>query len=219
MADNFLITQGAGTTIAADDNGGALYQRVKMTWGADGSFNEVAAATPMPVTLDASYAEDAAHTTADKGIFILSRRIDTLASSAGTTADYASINTDANGRVYTYEQPVAADGMLPLTAVLGATTTGTTTLTAAATLHSLTIDNGDSAAAYVKIYDKATAATGSDTPIGRYILGAGVGRTITFGRWGLKLAAGLSIRSVTESTDAGTTSPTAGKVMVQGTYK
>jgi hypothetical protein len=45
-------------------------------------------------------AEDAAHTSGDAGVFVLSRRIDAAASSAGTDADYAAINTDANGKLW-----------------------------------------------------------------------------------------------------------------------
>lgn len=37
MADNVTITAGAGTTIAADDVGGALHQRVKLVLGDDGT--------------------------------------------------------------------------------------------------------------------------------------------------------------------------------------
>ena len=37
MADNISVTAGAGTTIAADDVGGALHQRVKLVLGDDGT--------------------------------------------------------------------------------------------------------------------------------------------------------------------------------------
>jgi hypothetical protein len=37
MADNVAITAGSGTTIAADDIGGVLHQRVKLALGADGT--------------------------------------------------------------------------------------------------------------------------------------------------------------------------------------
>jgi hypothetical protein len=41
MADNTTITPGTGATVAADDVGGALHQRVKATWGPDGTGNDV----------------------------------------------------------------------------------------------------------------------------------------------------------------------------------
>lgn len=49
MADNLQVTQGSGTTIAADDIGGVLFQRIKNTWGADGTAVDVSASNPMPV--------------------------------------------------------------------------------------------------------------------------------------------------------------------------
>jgi hypothetical protein len=37
MADNLAVTPGTGATVAADDIGGVLYQRVKLALGADGT--------------------------------------------------------------------------------------------------------------------------------------------------------------------------------------
>lgn len=53
MADNVAITAGTGTTIGADDVGGVLIQRVKTTWGPDGTANDADVATgkPLPVQL------------------------------------------------------------------------------------------------------------------------------------------------------------------------
>jgi hypothetical protein len=54
MADNVSITSGSGTTIAADDvGGGVLHQRVKVTWGPDGTGNDADTASGMalPVQL------------------------------------------------------------------------------------------------------------------------------------------------------------------------
>ena len=39
MADNVTITEGAGTTIAADEVGGEKYQEVKVALGADGAVD------------------------------------------------------------------------------------------------------------------------------------------------------------------------------------
>jgi hypothetical protein len=49
MADNVDITPGTGATVAADDIGGALYQRVKVAFGDDGSGTDTSKANPLPV--------------------------------------------------------------------------------------------------------------------------------------------------------------------------
>lgn len=51
MADNLSVTQGSGTTIAADDIGGVLHQRIKISQGADGAATDVSSAAPLQVTL------------------------------------------------------------------------------------------------------------------------------------------------------------------------
>lgn len=51
MSDNILVTAGTGTTIAADDIGGVLHQRVKLSQGADGVGVDVSSAAPLQVTL------------------------------------------------------------------------------------------------------------------------------------------------------------------------
>ena len=50
MSDNVGYTPGSGAIIAADDVGGVLHQRVKVTLGADGvDGGDVAPGNPMPV--------------------------------------------------------------------------------------------------------------------------------------------------------------------------
>lgn len=51
MADNIEVTAGSGSTVAADDIGGVLHQRVKISQGADGSATDVSSAAPLQVTL------------------------------------------------------------------------------------------------------------------------------------------------------------------------
>ena len=50
MADNTTFTPGTGATLALDDIGGVLHQRVKVEFGADGAATDVSAADPLPVT-------------------------------------------------------------------------------------------------------------------------------------------------------------------------
>lgn len=46
--------------------------------------------------------EDDAHTSTDAGPAVLTKRTDTAATSAGTDGDYATLNTDGSGRVWTH---------------------------------------------------------------------------------------------------------------------
>lgn len=54
MADNVGYTPGSGATVAADDIGGVLYQRVKPVVGSDGSATDISGENPMPI---AAYGE------------------------------------------------------------------------------------------------------------------------------------------------------------------
>jgi len=49
MADNVTVDEGADKAIAADDVGSVWYQRVKVSFGADGSAADANAANPFPV--------------------------------------------------------------------------------------------------------------------------------------------------------------------------
>ena len=49
MSDNVAVTAGAGTNIATDDIGGVHYQRVKVTYGADGSATDPSSTAPFPM--------------------------------------------------------------------------------------------------------------------------------------------------------------------------
>lgn len=50
MADNVGYTPGVGATVAADDIGGVLHQRVKIGIGADGVAVDLSSSNPMPIT-------------------------------------------------------------------------------------------------------------------------------------------------------------------------
>jgi hypothetical protein len=51
MADNVGYTPGTGATVAADEIGGVLHQRVKLGIGDDGTAVDVSAANPLPATI------------------------------------------------------------------------------------------------------------------------------------------------------------------------
>lgn len=54
MADNVGYTPGSGATVAADEIGGVLYQRVKPVVGVDGTATDVSSTDPLPI---AAYGE------------------------------------------------------------------------------------------------------------------------------------------------------------------
>jgi len=54
MADNVGYTPGTGATVAADDIGGVLFQRIKPTIGEDGSAVDVSLSNPMPTVANQS---------------------------------------------------------------------------------------------------------------------------------------------------------------------
>lgn len=49
MADNMDVTPGSGKSIAADEIASVLYQRIKPTFGVDGSATDVSSSNPLPV--------------------------------------------------------------------------------------------------------------------------------------------------------------------------
>jgi hypothetical protein len=51
MADNIGYTPGTGATVAADEIGGVLHQRIKLGIGDDGVAVDVSESNPMPVEL------------------------------------------------------------------------------------------------------------------------------------------------------------------------
>lgn len=50
MADNVGYTPGTGATVAADEIGGVLFQRVKLTYGADGTATDASQSNPLPIS-------------------------------------------------------------------------------------------------------------------------------------------------------------------------
>lgn len=184
-----------------------------------GNTVTVTSLTPGTTAAKLGKAEDVQHASGDTGVAIFGRVESTaLTGSSATDEDYGTLNLDTSGRLSVVQQIKATDGLTPFS-VLSATATGTTTVQAAATLYSVQVSAQHATTDFwVKIYDKATAATGSDTPVARYFVNAQTARDITFPN-GMALANGLSIRCVTEAADNGTTAAGSNECTVNGTYK
>ena len=63
-------------------------------------LNSAETAIQVDVVAGAEYAEDAAHTSADTGNFILGVRNDTLAALGGTDGDYVPFQMNASGALF-----------------------------------------------------------------------------------------------------------------------
>ena len=69
MADNVGYTPGSGASIAADDIGGTLFQRVKLIVGNDGvNDGDISATNPLPVTLPTGASTSALQTTGNTSL-------------------------------------------------------------------------------------------------------------------------------------------------------
>lgn len=112
VSDNGItlsVDDGAGSltvdgTIAATQSGtwnvNNISGTVSLPTGAATSANQSTEITSLQLIDDLVLAEDAVHASGAAGILALSRRADTASSSAGTDGDYATLNTDANGRLH-----------------------------------------------------------------------------------------------------------------------
>ncbi len=96
--------------------------------------------------------------------------------------------------------------------------TGLVAKDSATRLLGWTLTNSSAAIRYVKIYNKATAPTASDTPV--FTIGIPTLQTVQFyPSGGVNFPLGLSARCVTEAADAGTTGATSGDVLAHLLYK
>lgn len=118
MADNIAITAGSGTTVATDDIAGVHFQKVLVANAAGTVVDPVAAgsaamAASVPVTIATDdtvltgmiKAEDAAHSSGDKGIMALAVKKDVAAATSATDNDYVPLVVDADGNLYVSARP------------------------------------------------------------------------------------------------------------------
>ncbi len=100
---------------------------------------------------------------------------------------------------------------------VGLAATGQVVKAAGGRVYGYDLINSGASAAYVKIYNKATAPTQADTPVRTIHVAAGGQRTYT-SLVGIAFTLGISCRAVTEVADSGTTAPGANEVVVHIDY-
>lgn len=118
MADNTELNAGSGgDVIATDDIAGVKYQRVKVTYGVDGSATDVSDSNPMPVD-DAGGSltvDNAALSVTGGGVEATALRVTIASDSTGV------VSVDDNGGSLTVDGTVAATQSGSWTVDLGAT--------------------------------------------------------------------------------------------------
>ena len=96
--------------------------------------------------------------------------------------------------------------------------TGVSVTATATRVFGWTVTNAAAAIRYLKLYNKATAASSSDTPV--FTIGIPTLQTVSFyPTGGVNFPLGLSVRCVTEAADNGTTGATTGDVLSHILYK
>lgn len=108
MADNVTLP-GTGVVVASDDIAGVQIQRIKLVQGADGvDDGNVGSGSPLHAQLtNLEKAEDAAHSSGDKGVMVLGVRQDADTSPVSADGDYHALILNEAGRLKV--STVAAD--------------------------------------------------------------------------------------------------------------
>jgi hypothetical protein len=229
LADNVAITAGTGTTIAADDiGGGVLVQRVKATWGPDGTANDtdVASGKSMPVQIRGSggtevvIVDDAAFTPATTPVLMVGFFADEASTDSVTEGDGGAARMTLDRKVIVTPQPHTAGG-LSVFRSLDLDESEEDVKTSAGCLYKLRIANLAATTRYVKLYNDTAAnvVVGSATPIDTIVVPAAAVLTENFGGLGLTFDTALSMAATTALADADTGAPSANDVVVSAYYK
>ncbi|MCW2228085.1 hypothetical protein QIH87_49865 (plasmid) [Bradyrhizobium elkanii] len=166
MADDISVTPGSGATVAADDVGGKLHQRIKLTWGPDGTGNDTDAASGKALPVQFCDSGGTEILTAAQVVSLLGK-LDTLHTDLATTL--GGYLDGVEGKLDTLHTDLATtlagyvDG---LEALVGTTNSnGTSTNTKLDTLHSDLGSTLDVALDTGTIRNGATALTPKFTKI------------------------------------------------------
>jgi hypothetical protein len=168
--------------------------------------------------------EDAPETAGGTGPMVMSIRRDAPASSAGTSGDNSTFNTDENGALYMTPIATNAGGATTYTKLsAGATEDEHEICTAACTLYSILVTNTNAAVRYLKCENDTAANTapGTDTPEFRIAVpgattGAGASHSFPVGA---AFSAGLTCWMVTGVADADVAEVAANELIAFYTFK
>jgi hypothetical protein len=166
-------------------------------------------------------AEDAAHGSADTGVAVLARRIDTLASSADTSGDYATFNLTSAGALWSAPSAATNGGCSPHSIISANTVNETAMKASAGQIYSLVVTNIGANEVFFKLYNDTTANIDeTDTPVLRYTVpgnAAGAGFVVPI-PVGIAFSTAITYRITGAIADNDTTAIAANEVLVSACY-
>jgi hypothetical protein len=167
-------------------------------------------------------AEDAAAASGDTGVPVFAVRRDAPSSDVSAAGDYATLQVDSTGQLWTRASAQTTGGFTPVSTVSAASTNATSLKASAGTVGAVTVTSVNAAMRYLKFYNKASAPTvGTDTPV--YVLPipgntAGAGATVDFGSAGLAFGTGIAWALTTGAAVADTGAVAASEHVVSIAY-
>lgn len=218
MADNISITQGSGTTIATESVAGVQHQLVKIEFGAlDAGCTPVSTTNPLPVIQqNAEKAEDAAHTTGDKGIMSLGVRNTTCTDLSANNADgdYEPVQVNAQGALYVQAQGGTTGG-LTFIKKISLLNVAFAVKASAGTLYGMIISNAAASARFLKLFNVASGGVTPGTTVPDMTIGIQANQSINMEfPLGINFATALTAIATNLVADADNTAPTANDITI-----
>lgn len=180
--------------------------------GVDIGDVDITSIVPGTAATNLGKAEDAAHTSADTGVFVLAVRDDTIGPTSGTEGDYEALHTNENGALWIEEDVSTKGGWSVGNFTSGDTYTALTATAqvikaSAGKFGGYYIYNPNTAATYVMIYNIAAASVtvGTSTALLVFCIPASSGANLEL-KAGIAFGTAMSIAAAT--TGDGLTAPT-----------
>lgn len=191
--------------------------------------------TPGTAAANLGKAEDAVHATGDVGVMALAVQRNTAASGTSADGDYATLNVDSTGHLWTrvgLALPAGSNlvgdvglsgrttGGLTLHRRLSTGTDSTNVKNAAGQLFWGFVTNTNASARYIKFYNSASTPTlGSGTPVLSFLVPPGSSGLQITAEQGLAFSTGIGYTLSTGAADADTGTVAASEIIVNLGYR
>jgi hypothetical protein len=198
------------------------------------TLRAVSAAKPLPVATQSivpgtaatnlGKAEDAAHTSADTGVYVLAVRDDAPAAHSGTDGDYESLHVSAEGSLWTSPTPSASGG-LSIFRSIDLDETEEEVKATAGTVYACWVTNTTASTVWLKFYNATAANTtvGTTTPVITIGIPGNASDDISAnfgpGGHGIGFSTAISVAATTGVADNDTGAPAANALIVNIFYK